>query len=678
LDQPPVPTTPTFTWVTINGFNIIAMLDSGAGISIISWQPELAHVFQKASFRPLPEPRTISGVGTSVAREYVKPVICFRGVAGQYVSVQPTFLVATLSVPLILIGQDVLKGAQILITPEPAFALSLTCPEVVFPCCNTATAIPRTHIRSLEETINGYTVLRDLNPHTTPRTYTEPRATIEMMAAIAHASALTCYMAAAAQQPALAQDNNPPETATPPPRTAAIDEKLLHEAISHRGLPMQATSPHQLTIEQVNFLCRLFDLDRHSTTSAYSEFEKVLHEHLKVELGRDPLVVFMLILLLRRFAKAFSFPGNELGRFTGFKFKLEIAKPLPPSPKPRQYNVRDTAEIIKWLERLIALGVYVIASNATAVFLSCIHVVYKQGKKPRPTGDYRLLNLHTKDSPDNIHFMERTLSWIVNQHFRYISNMDLNQGFYQCPVDDESQKLLALRMPLGDAIPNMCSMGPKQVPGHFTKVMNHVMGPGNWRGLAAFVDDLHAKGTDAFLQLLWIGYILHRMIKFNMTFDLAKCHWLMEKLTALGFLTGNMTISPDPGKVEALLKLRKPADLNELRSYNGMLTFYSRFFPEYASRFCLLQAPVNASLEQFFKSNPRKKPLKKDNDVVLPWAHTTSTSTTVKEGSNAAVKPLDQIADLVDDVQAARPVAKNKSKKQARYLAKFQLSGPRR
>jgi hypothetical protein len=440
-----------------------------------------------------------------------------------------------------------------------------------------------------------------------------------------------------------------------------------------RCKPPARTSPHQLTIKQVDFLCRLFDLDCHSTMSAYPEFEKVLHKHLKVELGRDPLVVFMLILLLRRFAKAFLFPGNELGRFTGFKFKLEIAKPLPPSPKPRQYNVRNMAEIIKWLERLIALGVYVIASNATAVFLSCIHVVYKQGKKPRPTGDYRLLNLHrdTKDSPDNIHFMERTLSWIVNQHFRYISNMDLNQGFYQCPVDKESQKLLALRTLLGDAIPNTCSMGPKQVPGHFTKVMNHVMGPGNWRGLAAFVDDLHAKGTDAFLQLLWIGFILHCMIKFNMTFDLAKCHWLMEKLTALGFLTGNMTISPDPGKVEALLKLRKPADLNELRSYNSMLTFYSRFFPEYASRFHSLQAPVNAGLEQFFKSNPRKKPLKKDNDVVLPWAHTTSTSTTVKEGSNATIKPLDQISDLVDDVQAARPVAKNKSKKQARYLAKI-------
>jgi hypothetical protein len=38
------------------------------------------------------------------------------------------------------------------------------------------------HIRSLEETINGYTVLRDLNPHTTPRTYTEPRATIAYIA----------------------------------------------------------------------------------------------------------------------------------------------------------------------------------------------------------------------------------------------------------------------------------------------------------------------------------------------------------------------------------------------------------------------------------------------------------------------------------------------------------------
>jgi hypothetical protein len=252
--------------------------------------------------------------------------------------------------------------------------------------------------------------------------------------------------------------------------------------------------------------------------------------------------------------------------------------------------------------------------------------------------------------------------------------MDLNQGFYQCPVDDESKKLLTLCTPLGDAIPNTCSMGPKQVLGHwhFTKVMNHIMGPRNC--LAAFVDDLHAKGTNAFLQLLWIGFILHRMIKFNMTFDLAKCHWLMEKLTALGFLTRNMTISPDPGKVEALLKLRKPEDLSELRSYICMLTFYSRFFPEYASCFRSLQAPVNAGLERFFKENPRDKPSKKDNDLVLPWAHTTSTSPTIKEGLNAAIKPLDQIPDLVDDVQAARSIAKNKSKEQARYLSKIPVT----
>jgi hypothetical protein len=51
----------------------------------------------------------------------------------------------------------------------------------------------------------------------------------------------------------------------------------------------------------------VFDIDRQSTSSGYPEFEKTLQEHLKVELGRDPLVVFMLILLLRHFAKAFSF-----------------------------------------------------------------------------------------------------------------------------------------------------------------------------------------------------------------------------------------------------------------------------------------------------------------------------------------------------------------------------------
>jgi hypothetical protein len=76
-------------------------------------------------------------------------------------------------------------------------------------------------------------------------------------------------------------------------------------------------------------------------------------------------------------------------------------------------------------------------------------------------------------------------------------------------------------------------------------------------------------------------------------------------------------------------------------------------------------------LSKYFQANPRDKAQKKDHDIPVSWDHTTTTSKAIQEGPGEQVVPLDQIPELVDDQEAARPTAKNKSKKQARYLEKI-------
>jgi hypothetical protein len=161
------------------------------------------------------------------------------------------------------------------------------------------------------------------------------------------------------------------------------------------------------------------------------------------------------------------------------------------------------------------------------------------------------------------------------------------------------------------------------------------------------------------------------MTKFGMNLDMAKCQWLGRVLTSLGFKNSSGKLQPDPAKVDAILQLRRPENLAELRAFNGLLSFYSRFFPNFAGHFAPLQEPVLEGLQAFHKKNPRDRPQKKDNDRALPWNTTTTVSKVIAEGHSDSLQPLNQIPGLEDEFLSEQPLPKNKSKRQKRFLEKI-------
>jgi hypothetical protein len=634
-------TTPLYTHVTINGFNVIAILDSGSGVTLVSNHPALQQIFDFTKSQSI-SPIRLQGLGKSETTTALQETLSLRGQQGQYVSIKPTFLIVDFPDPTIIVGNDTLNKVSIITvaTPTEQYAFAGDFPDFLIPC-STSGKVPDDHINSEEVTINGFILHKDTGAKKVQKSF--PVSVIS--------------------------GTNPFATLPRHVFVATVDAKI--DGVFTKGaVPSKAVDPSKLSLQQFEALCEIFELDRFLTSAHHQPFESLLRSHLDVKLDNDPLVIFTLILILRTFDLAFSFPGHELGCFTGFKCKLELINGMPQPGPMRPYKLRDQEVITKWIQELVKLNVYQIVDSTK--FASDIHVVYKEGKDPRPTGDYRLLNLYTRDIPLTIHHMERVLDWTVHKPFLFISDCDNNKGFYQCELEDDTRHLLALRTPIGIAIPNRCSMGPKQIPGFFQAVTQHVMGKGNWKGVAAFVDNLHIKGIDAFWQLFWIAYLLYRHVKFNMTLDLKKCHWLQSELRTLGFIISNGKIGPDPSKIEALQRIKKPEELATLRSYLGHLTFYARFFPHFATRFSLFQDLINDGLKQYFKSNPKDKNQPKNNDQLLPFWTTQTANKFVTDGSTTpAVTPTDVI--LLEELSYHRAAPKNKTKKQARYLAKIPI-----
>jgi hypothetical protein len=434
--------TPLMLYITVNGFNVVAVLDNGSGVTLVADHPQLEAAFPVEHRRDLP-PIPISGIGSSKAMKYQRETIAFRGKQGQYMTIRPTFLVMPMSQPVVIIGNHVLSAIQLVTIAQeqhPFYSVSINFPEFLILCALQG-KVPSLHIRSVPEMVKGHLMLRDIPspdsedvclPAAPSRDAAESQAeTVTRLAAVCFYSDL---LADSAFLHSYFGD-------------AAVDEEAAHQV--NKGIsakmPHQAVDRTQLTLEQADFLCKIFSLDRHKLDLGIPAFERVLQEHGRIDLTRDPLVVFMLILILRHFPKAFSYEGNELGRFTGFKFKYELKGQIPVADAPRKHSTRDKEVVTEWLQKLIKQGCYRIVDQTP--FASNTHVVYKTGKKPRVVADYRIFNLATKDTPLNINYMEEVLAFTTDLNAEFFSAGDCKAGFYQCPVDESCQELLAIRTP---------------------------------------------------------------------------------------------------------------------------------------------------------------------------------------------------------------------------------------
>ena len=73
--------------------------------------------------------------------------------------------------------------------------------------------------------------------------------------------------------------------------------------------------------------------------------------------------------------------------------------------------------------------------------------------------------------------------------------------------------------------------------------------------------------------------VLDRLKVINMKVKVSKCKLLYTKKTLLGFVTYSQDISPNPSKVESVVKMPKTDTVKKMRSFLGMENFYRCFVP---------------------------------------------------------------------------------------------------
>ena len=210
-----------------------------------------------------------------------------------------------------------------------------------------------------------------------------------------------------------------------------------------------------------------------------------------------------------------------------------------------------------------------------------IVLVRKKNDTWRLCIDFRQLN--DRSVPDAYplprinHILERL------RNAKYISCLDLKNGYWQIPMEPDSKKYTAFTVPgMGLFQWKVMPFGLHSAPATFQRALDSVIGADMEPHAFAYLDDIIVIGRSLEEHMKNLKEVFRRLKAANLKINIEKCDFFKKELKYLGHIVSEEGILTDPEKISAIQELKAPTNVRELRRCLGMASWYRRFVPDFA------------------------------------------------------------------------------------------------
>ena len=115
---------------------------------------------------------------------------------------------------------------------------------------------------------------------------------------------------------------------------------------------------------------------------------------------------------------------------------------------------------------------------------------------------------------------------------------------------------------------------------------------GDIKGVAVYLDDILITGPNAAEHVATVRKVLDRLRGAGLRIKKEKCSLMQPRITYLGHTIDKSGIHPTEDKVRAIHEAPEPRDVSELRSFLGILNYYSKFMPNLSAQISPLYNPT--------------------------------------------------------------------------------------
>lgn len=187
------------------------------------------------------------------------------------------------------------------------------------------------------------------------------------------------------------------------------------------------------------------------------------------------------------------------------------------------------------------------------------------------------------------------------QAARVFSTLDLENGFFHVPIDEQSRKYTAFIVPDGHYEFLRVPFGLCNSPAVFQRFINIV-----FRDLIrdktvlTYMDDLIVPSLDRESGIVNLNAVLRVASEAGLIINWRKCHFLKHRVEFLGHVIEKGLVRPSERKVEAVQKFPEPRNTKQLQSFLGLSGYFRKFIPRYSIVARLLSDLLRANVKYLF------------------------------------------------------------------------------
>ncbi|CAM9441752.1 unnamed protein product, partial [Heterosigma akashiwo] len=226
-------------------------------------------------------------------------------------------------------------------------------------------------------------------------------------------------------------------------------------------------------------------------------------------------------------------------------------------------------------EDLLKQGVI---SESSSNFNAPIVMVAKKSGETRMCLDLRALNAITTPSKFPLPTAREMFDNLAEAY--YFTSLDMLWAYWCVPLREGDKSKTAFTVRNRKYAFNVMCFGLTNAPATFSHLVNKVFQGCQYEFALCFLDDVLCYSPKNFtLHLYHLSQIFKRMRAANLKFKLPKCIFGAAQIPFLGHLASREGLKPDPKKIEAVRKLRRPESKKQVRQLLGLASYYRQFVP---------------------------------------------------------------------------------------------------